>query len=460
MLTYILRRILLMFPTLIGITLVVFIVMASAPGGLSVQSLIDTQGMKPEERRALEAYYNKLYGLDQPAPLQYLKWLNNVSPIGFTYDDAGNIKSFSIWKETNLGRSFTYNRPVATLLAERVPITLLLNIITIPIIYLVSISVGVRAASQRGESFDINSSFISLGLWSVPTMLAGVLLLGYFANDQYWHWFPTAGLNQREGFDMPFLPHWSDTYDIIKLFGFGILGCVSLVAVSQFVQARARTISVTIVGIVLGWLAAHSLPGDISHVTTLALCLGVGALGYVVGAMTFSSFRTVCMGLLGLLVGCVLALHLMQGTIIRGFLFDRLWHLVLPVICLTYGSFAFMSKLSRTAVLENLLSDYARTARAKGVTEKDVLWRHVFRNSLLPLITVSASLLPALLGGSVIVESIFSIDGMGKLAIESVTARDRELVLSITLISGVLTLVGYLIADIFYALADPRISYD
>jgi peptide/nickel transport system permease protein len=150
----------------------------------------------------------------------------------------------------------------------------------------------------------------------------------------------------------------------------------------------------------------------------------------------------------------------MQGEWLRGFLFDRIWHLVLPVVCLSYGSFAGLAKLTRTSVLENLLSDYARTARAKGLAESAVLWRHVFRNSLLPLITVAASLLPSLLAGSVIVESIFSIDGMGKLAVEAVKGRDRELVLSITLIGGVLTLLGYLLADFLYALADPRISYD
>jgi peptide/nickel transport system permease protein len=111
-------------------------------------------------------------------------------------------------------------------------------------------------------------------------------------------------------------------------------------------------------------------------------------------------------------------------------------------------------------MLENLMADYARTARAKGLAENVVLWKHVFRNSLLPLITVSATLLPGLLAGSVIVESIFSIEGMGKLAVEAVQTRDRELVLSITLISGLLTLSGYLIADLCYAIADPRVSYD
>ena len=144
----------------------------------------------------------------------------------------------------------------------------------------------------------------------------------------------------------------------------------------------------------------------------------------------------------------------------RGFLFDRIWHLVLPIICLSYAGFAALAKLTRTSVLENLHSDYARTARAKGLEEHEVLWKHVFRNSLLPLITVSAGLLPSLLGGSLIVENIFSINGMGQLAIESVKFRDRELVLSITWISGFLTLIGYLIADFCYTLADPRVTYD
>ncbi|HFC93548.1 MAG TPA: ABC transporter permease, partial [Leucothrix mucor] len=131
-----------------------------------------------------------------------------------------------------------------------------------------------------------------------------------------------------------------------------------------------------------------------------------------------------------------------------------------PIIALSYGGFAALAKIMRTSILENLNADYARTARAKGVAESDVLWRHVFRNSLLPLITILAGLLPGLLGGSVIIEQIFSIDGMGKLVIEATMSRDREVVLSITLIAGLLTLLGYLISDFLYTLVDPRIQYD
>ena len=449
-----------MIPTLLGITLVVFVVMAASPGGLSVQGLVDTQGLEPEARKALVEYYNKLYGLDQPAPVQYLRWLNNISPIGFTFDNQGELDGFSFVKGSNFGRSSIYGRPVTELLKERVPITLLLNLLSLPIIYLIAISIGVRAANKRGEIFDVGSGFIMLGLWSVPTMLAGVLLMGYFSNDQYWHIFPTSGLSYREAYDMPFLPHWSSAFEPIKFMLLLLLGAFLAVWLSIKTNRQIRTIVMTIFGIVLGWLFASQMAGEPHWLSKTLITLAIAAVFYGLGNMQYASFRTLSMGLLGIFLGTVVAVVTMQGDFVRGFLVDRIWHLVLPIVCFTYGGFAFLTKLARTSVLENLLSDYARTARAKGVSEKDVLWRHVFRNSLLPLITVSAALLPSLLGGSVIIESIFSIDGMGKLGVEAVKSKDRELVLSLTLISGVLTLVGYLIADIFYAIVDPRISYD
>ena len=144
----------------------------------------------------------------------------------------------------------------------------------------------------------------------------------------------------------------------------------------------------------------------------------------------------------------------------RGWLIDMQWHLVLPVVCLAYGSFAFMSKLARGSVLENITADYVRTARAKGLQPKDVLWRHAFRNSLLPLITVAAFIIPGMLGGSIVVEYIFGINGMGKLTISSIEFKDQEVVMAVTLISGVLTLIAYLIADLLYAVADPRVTYE
>lgn len=400
-----------MVPTLAGITLVVFVVMAASPGGLGAQALVDGSQLEPQARAALEAYYNRRYGLDQPPPVQYLRWLNAISPVGFTREADGSLGAFSFFKGSDLGESFRYGRPVSALLAERVPVTLLLNLLTIPLIYVLAIAVGVRAGARAGGRFDVASNVVLLGLWSVPSMLAGVLLIGFFASAQYWHWFPTGGLSSREALQAPFLPY--------------------------FPTAGA---ALAAVGCILGCTAASVM---------LALRRGAGAVWVMV-----------C-GLCGLAAGIWLARATgALAGVQAGFLLDRLWHLALPVLVLSYGGLAFLAKLARSAVLENLAADYARTARAKGVAEADVLWRHVFRNSLLPLITVSAGLLPGLLAGSVVVESLFGIDGMGKLAVEAVQTRDRELVLSVTLVSGVLTLVGYLLADLAYALADPRVSYD
>jgi len=460
MLSYILRRLLLMFPTLLGITLVVFFTMAASPGGISAQSLIDDFGMNPQEKKALHDYYNRRYGLDQPAPLQYLRWLNNVSPIGFEVSESGRYGRFSLTKGSDLGESFRYGRKVVDLLAERVPITLLLNILTIPIIYLIAITVGVRAATDRGGRFDVSSSVVMLGLWSVPTMLTGVLLIGFFANDQYWHWFPTSGLSDRGALDMPFMPHWPGLLDVLKLFATTMMGLWLGSLLARWPESHWRAAVAGGFGVVLAIWMTSSLSIPKTGWVYGWLILLLAPLFYALARSDYDGLRQGVFCLVGASVGLIVGMMWGQEGFIRGFMLDRLWHLALPVICLSYGGFAFLARLTRSAILENLQADYARTARAKGVGESTVLWTHVFRNSLLPLITVSASLLPGLLGGSVIVESIFSIDGMGKLVVEAVKGRDRELVLSITLISGLLTLLGYLLADLLYAMADPRVSYD
>ena len=139
---------------------------------------------------------------------------------------------------------------------------------------------------------------------------------------------------------------------------------------------------------------------------------------------------------------------------------DRLWHLVLPVFCLTYSGFAYLTKQVRAGMLDNLRAGYVRTARAKGLSNAVVIFRHAFRNSVIPVITIMATLLPAMLGGSVIIERIFSIPGMGLLAFEAVTTRDYNVVMAVATIGGVMNLIGLLLGDIAYAIADPRISFE
>ncbi len=358
MATYLLRRLLLVIPTLIGMTVISFSVMALSPGGISPMTFNETVGIDPKLRKAIENYVKKRYGLDQPYHVQYLRWLNNISPIGFKIDEEGNRGAFG-FKVPDLGRSFVRNEAVSTLVARALPVTLLLNMLTIPVIYATSIIMGIRAARHRGKSFDVITGTTLIAMYSLPTILAGVLLVGFLANEDYIRLFPTNGLHDIHAESMAFFPGYDD-----------------------------------------------------------------------------------------------------EGVWNRGWLLDMMWHLVLPVICLSYGGYAFLTKLTRGAVLENLSADFVRTARAKGVEPRSVLYRHVFRNSLIPLITVAAHILPALLGGSIVVETIYGIDGMGKLLIEAIQTRDREVILSVTCIGGLLGLISYLIADIGYAIADPRISYE
>jgi len=137
-----------------------------------------------------------------------------------------------------------------------------------------------------------------------------------------------------------------------------------------------------------------------------------------------------------------------------------IYHLTLPIICYTYGGLAFISRQMRGAMVNSLSQDYVRTARAKGLDEEKVLWKHAIKNSLLPIITLFANVFPLAISGAVALELIFSIPGMGKTAYEALVARNYPVVYTIVMFSAVLTLVGYLVADILYAVVDPRISYN
>ena len=138
---------------------------------------------------------------------------------------------------------------------------------------------------------------------------------------------------------------------------------------------------------------------------------------------------------------------------------DHAWHLFLPVVLLSYDGFAGMSRYMRSSMLEVLGQDYVQVARAKGLPEGIVIAKHVLRNSLIPQVTILASILPGVIGGSVIIETIFSIPGLGQLGFESVLARDYPTVLALFTVSAVLTLFGILLSDILLAAVDPRIAF-
>ncbi len=143
-----------------------------------------------------------------------------------------------------------------------------------------------------------------------------------------------------------------------------------------------------------------------------------------------------------------------------GYLWDRILHMIMPTFCLTYGSLAFLSRFVRGSTLEVIRKDYIRTALAKGLEEKDVIYRHVFKNTMIPMLTLLGILLPALISGSVILEYIFSWPGIGALFFKAVLSRDYPTVMGLSFISAILVLLSTLLADLLYAWADPRITYD
>lgn len=507
MLTYIIRRLLLMIPTLIGITGIVFLLVALAPGGIGA-SLRQSGGQMDASSAAIrEAYMEDRYGLDDSVFVQYVRWLGRVSPLKFgtrdqidptgefirspklpkepplttwfvdklpeyeesagfefseddtdlqmtrlyrkksndyaqaragaigakanldqvlgfvagqenlqgfrnskgkiKYDiidkskpifeaseswdeiqEAGDllITNYTIaqqkWRELkdvfdaqpfrqagfgivgpvsisspDLGRSFTKSRPVSDLMIEALPITIMLNLIALPVIYFIAIPCGMLAAVKSGSLFDKLSGAFFIGLWSFPVPLAGVLCIGYLASNEYLGMFPVAGLHDAGSDSFTYLPSFLD------------------------------------------------------------------------------------------------------GQLHRGYLLDIIWHICLPVLCLVYGGFAVLSKQTRAAMLDNFNMDYVRTAKAKGVANKNIVFAHVFRNSLLPLITMFVSIFPAMLAGSVVIEQIFTVPGMGRLTLESINLRDRELLLANTMMISAVNLLALLLADILYAFADPRISF-
>lgn len=322
MFSYIFRRLLLTIPVLIGITIITFLVMHLSPGKPTDVLTDMNQKITAEAKQRLVA----LYGLDKPLHVQYILWLNRIVKLDF-------------------GKSFKDDRPVIEKIAERLPATLLLNFLSIVLIFALAIPIGVFSAVKKDSLFDkITTVTVFIG-FSVPTFWLAMLLMLLF-------------------------------------------------------------------GLHLGWLP-------------------------------ISGFRSI---------------NFSELTLLEKFL-DIAKHLVLPVFISAFTGLAAMSRYTKSAMLEVLHQDYIRTARAKGLPETTVIFKHALRNALIPIITIVGLTLPELIGGSFIFETIFAWPGMGRLGYEAIMARDFATIMGVGTIVAVLTLLGNLIADITYAYADPRIRY-
>lgn len=337
MLTYLVQRLCLLIPTLIGVTWIAFLIMHLAPGdpaelraggglGAAAESLSSEQRGRVDQALAS---WRAQYGLDQPLPVQYWRWLRNLCTLDF-------------------GNSFKDSQPVWSKIAERLPITIQLNVLSLILIYLIAIPLGVYSATHPYSWGDQATTLAAFLLFALPSFWVGTLAIVFLCGGDFFDVFPPGGI--------------------------------------------------TSVGYAASWSFWERLA-------------------------------------------------------------DRAWHLCLPVLVLSYGGFAGLSRFMRSSMLENIRQDYVQTARAKGVSERRVMYQHVLRNSLIPIVTLMASILPGLISGSVIIETIFSIPGVGLLAYEAVLARDYPIVMAVFTISSLLTLVSILLSDMLLTLVDPRITF-
>jgi peptide/nickel transport system permease protein len=322
MLAYALRRLLLAVPLLIGITFVSFIVIHLAPGDPTLNFLIDPS--QPIDPKLLEQLVTE-FGLDKPLHVQYWNWLSRVVRLDF-------------------GKSFApHGRVVLTMIAERLPITLLLNVVEMLIIIALAIPIGVLSATRQYSAFDkITTIFVFVG-FATPDFWLALLLMILFGVQL--GWLPISGLRSL---NWEYLSFW---------------------------QQQA----------------------------------------------------------------------------------DFLGHLAMPVLVATFGGLAGFSRYMRQSMLEVIRQDYIQSARAKGLAERVVVGKHALRNALLPIVTILGLSLPTLIGGSVIVESVFAIPGMGQLMVQAAFERDYPVLMGNLVIVSSLTLFANLLADLAYSLVDPRI---
>ena len=371
---YVLQRIFLAIPTLLGITLISFLIMHLAPGDpvdLFLGGAASGEGLSTDQRDQLEKTRQQLrhqLGLDRPLHEQYGRWLQrlvlSVEPLSdadtealshpeLTYRYRGSgleVVRLGGWRITTLdfGLSFKDQQPVVRRIVERLPVTIEIGLISLVAAYLIGVPLGMLLAIRQNTLVDRIGTAISFMLWSMPSFWVGMLLIIFLCNREFLHWFPASGIASIDADES-----W-------------------------------------------GWWRLFT---------------------------------------------------------------DHLHHMALPIVASTYASFAAISRYMRTSMLENYRLDYVRTARAKGLAEHLVVIRHVLRNSLIPIITLMAGLLPALMAGSVFVETIFTLPGLGLLSFQSVISRDYPMVMAILTISSALSLVGILLADIFLKIADPRIDF-
>jgi len=214
------------------------------------------------------------------------------------------------------------------------------------------------------------------------------------------------------------------------------------------------TLIIFSLAIPLGVFSARKQYSFLDHLGTFGAYLGISTpsfwIAYLLILGTVMLFGYPVLGMRSFVT---------EGFTTEELALDRIWHLMLPSVIMAINGIAGISRYTRSSMLEVIRQDYIRTAKAKGVPQEMVYYKHALRNALLPIITIFGFLIPNLIGGSIIIETVFAWPGIGRLSFQAVLARDYPVVMTILTISAVLTLLGNFVADILYGIADPRIRY-
>jgi microcin C transport system permease protein len=333
---YIVRRLLLMIPTLVGITIVCFALTNFIPGGpveemiSRVRAAASEKGMDAsrtitkEEIENIKAYY----GFDKPLHVRYVRWLENVARL-------------------DLGSSFSYEKPVLHVIVSKFPISLFFGVTSFFLSYLICIPLGMLKAVKNNSTFDTISSVIIFVGYVMPGYALGILLITFLGGGSFLDWFPISGIV-------------SDNFESLSL---------------------------------------------------------------------------------------------------GGKVLDFLYHMVLPLTCYMASEFAFLTLLMKNSLMEEIKKDYMRTAIVKGASFNTAVWKHAFRNSLIPIATHLSDIFTVMFAGALLIEKVFDIDGMGLLVYNSMVSRDYNVVMGIILLSSIMVLLGRLFSDILYVIVDPRIKF-
>jgi len=425
---YTIQRLLLLIPTMLGITLISFLILHVAPGDpvdLLVAGAASGDGMSTDKQKNIEetkAELRRQLGLDKPLFVQYLIWLSNLV---VSYDPLTPFEQDAHLTDRLIGKLSPDDRRTLAVLEGEDRKRFLLE------------------RSQLDPSRQ--EALTSASFWAGKTIKVE-------QNYQY----TGTGILLYEG----------SSFNLVTL-NLGKSLMDQRPVIDHIRDRLPVTLELSLVGLTIAYVIGIPLGILLSVRQNTATDRSLTTVTYLMW-----SLPTFWVGMLLIIFLCNKEfLYWFPASGIESFnpdpkwswldrFLDHAYHMAMPILATTYSSFAVISRFMRTSMLENLRLDYVRTARAKGLGEYFVVMRHVLRNSLIPIVTLMAALLPALFTGSVFIETIFTLPGMGFLAVQSVVSRDFPTIMAIFTISSFLSLTGILIADLMLKLVDPRISFE